>query len=114
MERLAFLVRYVGSDYDSPVFLLAENAADCAAFLDLKLCKDTECREHTAIGPHTHIAASRFGPPQRYSDDDPERAGLRFREYRSPTGEVTILWHLYHPGDDPPVVYFQTAKGVDA
>lgn len=114
MERLAFLVRYTGSDYDTPTFLLTENTADCAAFLELRLCAATECREHTPVGPHAHVLESRFGRPQRYPDDDPERAGLWFRDYRSLTREVVIRWHLYHPGDDPPVVYFQQAKGVDA
>ena len=110
MERSAFLLHYLGSDGDLPVMLLNEDAAECAAYLELVLCKDTECHHHLPLGPHSHVPASRFGPPEKYPGDDPKRAGLAFRELAAADGMIAVRWHLYHAGDDPPVVYYQLAK----
>jgi hypothetical protein len=112
MERSAFLLHYRGSDGDLPVLLLFGDAAECAAYLKLDLCENTECRHHLLLGPHSHAPKSRFGPAKKYPGDNPERAGLEFRELAAADGIIVLRWHLYHPGDEPPVVYYQLAKVV--
>lgn len=108
-----FQILYSGSSDDTATFVFGASADECAMLVGFELCRDLDCRDHTpAAGPHVHPPENRFDPPQKYPGGDPERAGLQYRDYVSACGTVVIRWHLYHPGDGPPAVYFRLAKGV--
>ena len=109
MARRGFLLRYVKSDEEKPVVVLADNAEGCAKLLGLALCESSHCGDRNEFfGEHVHIERERFNLPVAYLGSNLEMNGFCHRVYVAPCG-VRVLWHLYVEAEQPPVVYFQEA-----
>lgn len=97
------LVRY---DLGILGVIFRKNAEECAAVLGLDLCFERDCGDWCGDQPHSHIPDRIFGPPQLYSSQDVQRAGLHYREGRLPwIGPVR--WELYHENDPRRVIFFE-------
>ena len=118
MIQRGFMLVYQKSEWDTPVFLFPRTVSPvhAAKVLGLELCTDLTClQERREVGCHVHPPEAELGPVQDYPNDDPKRAGLKFREFVTKGDDpITIPCHLWVPGKQPPAVYLREAAIVVA